>query len=150
MFAAPRHPYTRMLLESVPLLDPDARTSAAGGACGVRGEMPSPVDARAAVFSARGVPTALPDMRANVVQSRKTSTEFAPGGLPAVARARELTARTLRASSAAAQRRVILSAMSQETHIRPSDSLATSITRSAAGSPVAPRSSNARATRSSR
>ena len=39
----PRHPYTRMLLESVPLLDPVARAGAPGGTA-VRGETPSAVD----------------------------------------------------------------------------------------------------------
>ncbi len=43
VFAAPRHPYTRMLLESVPLLDPD-RERARLAALPVSGDTPSPVD----------------------------------------------------------------------------------------------------------
>jgi peptide/nickel transport system ATP-binding protein len=43
VFAAPRHPYTRMLLESVPLLDPE-RERARLAALGAAGDTPSPVD----------------------------------------------------------------------------------------------------------
>jgi oligopeptide/dipeptide ABC transporter ATP-binding protein len=43
VFAAPRHPYTRMLLESVPLLDP-ARERARLAAVTAWGDTPSPVD----------------------------------------------------------------------------------------------------------
>jgi oligopeptide/dipeptide ABC transporter ATP-binding protein len=43
VFRAPRHPYTRMLLESVPLLDP-ARERARLAAQAVQGETPSAVD----------------------------------------------------------------------------------------------------------
>jgi oligopeptide/dipeptide ABC transporter ATP-binding protein len=43
VFLRPRHPYTRMLLESVPLLDP-ALERARLGKLAVQGETPSPVD----------------------------------------------------------------------------------------------------------
>jgi peptide/nickel transport system ATP-binding protein len=43
VFAAPRHPYTRMLLESVPLLDP-GRERARLAALSAAGDTPSPVD----------------------------------------------------------------------------------------------------------
>jgi oligopeptide/dipeptide ABC transporter ATP-binding protein len=40
LFASPRHPYTRALLDSAPTLDPGRRTTAAA----TRGELPSPID----------------------------------------------------------------------------------------------------------
>jgi oligopeptide transport system ATP-binding protein len=43
VFLRPRHPYTRMLLESVPLLDP-ARERDRLGKLAVQGEMPSAID----------------------------------------------------------------------------------------------------------
>jgi oligopeptide transport system ATP-binding protein len=43
LFRAPRHPYTRMLLESVPLLDP-GRERARLAALSAAGDTPSPVD----------------------------------------------------------------------------------------------------------
>jgi len=43
VFAAPRHPYTRMLLESVPILDPE-RERARLAALPASGDTPSPVD----------------------------------------------------------------------------------------------------------
>jgi oligopeptide/dipeptide ABC transporter ATP-binding protein len=43
VFLRPRHPYTRMLLESVPLLDP-ARERERLGKLAVQGETPSAVD----------------------------------------------------------------------------------------------------------
>jgi len=43
VFAAPRHPYTRMLLASVPLLDP-ARERARGDTRDVRGETPAAIE----------------------------------------------------------------------------------------------------------
>jgi oligopeptide/dipeptide ABC transporter ATP-binding protein len=43
VFAAPRHPYTRMLLESVPHLEPE-RERARLAALSVAGDTPSPVD----------------------------------------------------------------------------------------------------------
>ena len=43
LFATPRHPYTRMLLASVPLLDP-ARERARLATVGAPGETPSAID----------------------------------------------------------------------------------------------------------
>jgi oligopeptide transport system ATP-binding protein len=43
VFTAPRHPYTRMLLDAVPLLDP-ARERSRLATLAVRGETPSAVD----------------------------------------------------------------------------------------------------------
>jgi peptide/nickel transport system ATP-binding protein len=41
LFARPRHPYTRLLLDTVPRLDPG---EAAGGREPVGGEVPNPID----------------------------------------------------------------------------------------------------------
>jgi oligopeptide/dipeptide ABC transporter ATP-binding protein len=41
LFRAPRHPYTRMLLDAVPRLDPERARVVAGA---VRGETPSAID----------------------------------------------------------------------------------------------------------
>ena len=70
VFRAPRHPYTRMLLESVPLLDPRARTRAPGDAGGARRD---PVGDRSP--ERLRIPHALPGGAAHVrgVQSRAGS-----------------------------------------------------------------------------
>jgi len=59
VFAAPRHPYTRMLLDSVPRLDP-ALERARLAALGPAGDTPSPVDRPAGCAFRTRCPAALP------------------------------------------------------------------------------------------
>ena len=63
VFAAPRHPYTRMLLESVPLLDPE-RERARLAALPASGDTPSPVDRPAGCAFRTRCPAARPECAA--------------------------------------------------------------------------------------
>ena len=71
VFLRPRHPYTRMLLDSVPLLDP-ARERARLATLAVQGETPSAVDRPTAAISIRVVRPRCP-CAPTAVQSRKPS-----------------------------------------------------------------------------
>jgi oligopeptide/dipeptide ABC transporter ATP-binding protein len=59
VFGAPRHPYTRMLLEAVPLLDPE-RERARLAALQASGDTPSPVDRPDGCAFRTRCPVALP------------------------------------------------------------------------------------------
>jgi peptide/nickel transport system ATP-binding protein len=70
VFGAPRHPYTRLLLESVPRLDPDAaRAQLAAARDAGAGEMPSALD-RPSGCEFR---TRCPEARPGCAETRPTS-----------------------------------------------------------------------------
>ena len=72
VFRAPRHPYTRMLLESVPLLDP-ARERARLATLAVQGETPSAVDRPSGCAFPHALSGGAAHVRRRAVQSRRTS-----------------------------------------------------------------------------
>ena len=72
VFLRPRHPYTRMLLESVPLLDP-ARERARLGKLAAQGETPSAVDRPSGCHFHTRCRGRAAHLRASAVQSRKPS-----------------------------------------------------------------------------
>jgi peptide/nickel transport system ATP-binding protein len=84
VFESPRHPYTRMLLESVPLLDPQAERARLANLA-VRGETPSAIDRPTGCAFRTRCPAALP-----MCAERSPETEDADSRQVACMRWREL------------------------------------------------------------
>ncbi len=81
VFAAPRHPYTRSLIEAIPEIDPDRRLPQQP----LTGEPPSPVDLPAGCAFHPRCPLAQPDCRAGVPPlvgsgAHRAACILAPGG----------------------------------------------------------------------